>query len=54
MTVADYGDILLTENPANGALNLQVLETNTYRGWNYAYDAIGGRPNSGGDLKITS
>ncbi|MBK8705370.1 MAG: hypothetical protein IPN33_18565 [Saprospiraceae bacterium] len=41
VTVADYGDILLTENPANGTLNLQILETNTYRGWNYAYDAIG-------------
>jgi hypothetical protein len=41
VTVANYGDILLTENPVNGALNLQILETNTYRGWNYAYDAIG-------------
>jgi hypothetical protein len=41
VTVANYGDILLTENPANGSLNLQILETNTYRGWNYAYDAIG-------------
>jgi hypothetical protein len=32
VTVANYGDILLIENSANGALNLQILETNTCRG----------------------
>jgi hypothetical protein len=41
LTNAEYGDIYLEENPANGTLSYQELLTNTYKGYGYSYDAIG-------------
>ncbi|MBL7790952.1 MAG: hypothetical protein JNK77_01415 [Saprospiraceae bacterium] len=41
MTNAQYGGSFILENPANGSLSYHEVYNDTYKGFNYSYDAIG-------------